>query len=281
MKVFLSWSGPETREFASFLRDWLEGVIQAVKPWMSEKDIAKGRHSMAELRAQLTGTRLGIVVLTSANQGSRWINFEAGAISNSVGETAVVPLLLDLGKTDVVGPLSQFQAVDATARAEVHQMLKDINDAQGEPLPERVLARAFDHGWPAFEEAVRRFREQAQVAAASVDAAAVPVRDERDVLAEILETVRALDRQGHATRALLSGLAAPLSSRPAAEDAPPLPEGAFAGPVAHRQPSAYDSAAARWERTRSEPTRRGWGPIRAARPEPTDEAPDPDRPDNG
>lgn len=220
MKVFISWSGPETREFAAFLRDWLQGVIQAVKPWMSEKDIAKGRHSMAELRAQLADTRLGIVVLTAANQGSQWVNFEAGAISNSVGEAAVIPLLLDLGKTDVVGPLSQFQAVDAVDRAEVHQMLEAINRAQREPLPERVLAHASEREWPGFEAEVRRFRSATRALAE-----VVPSRDDREVLAEILETVRALDRESHATRSLVVGLSTTLNRKPdpAEPPYPPLP----------------------------------------------------------
>lgn len=248
MKVFISWSGPETREFATFLRDWLQGVIQAVKPWMSEKDIAKGRHSMAELRAQLADTRLGIVVLTAANQGSQWVNFEAGAISNSVGEGSVIPLLLDLGKTDVVGPLSQFQAVDAADRTEVHQMLDAINRAQHEPLPERVLAHASEREWAGFEAEVRRFRS-----ATRAMAEVVPARDEREVLAEILETVRALDRENHATRSLVAGLAATLSQNqqkqlrveggyaPSDPLAPAAPQSAYPGYEAPQ--SAAQSAA--------------------------------------
>ncbi|MFE9749971.1 toll/interleukin-1 receptor domain-containing protein [Saccharothrix saharensis] len=182
MKVFLSWSGAETRQFAGFLHEWLQLVIQTVKPWMSDKDIAKGRLSMAELGAELEGTRFGIVVLTAANQASQWINFEAGAISRSVGQASVVPLLLDLKKTDVVGPLSQFQAVDATDRGDVAQLLAAINAQLPEPLPETRLTRFLDREWNAFRDEVAAFR------ASGPDTA--QVRTDRDILDEILESVR-------------------------------------------------------------------------------------------
>ena len=186
MKVFISWSGSETKQFASFLHEWLQLVIQSVKPWMSEKDIAKGRPSMVELGAELEDTAFGIVVLTAANQSSPWINFEAGAISKSVGQASVVPLLLDLGKTDVVGPLSQFQAVDATDREEVLHLLATINAQLPDPLSETRLARFLDREWPSLHDAVTAFR------------AAVPhtgeVRSDRDILNEVLLVVRELGR---------------------------------------------------------------------------------------
>lgn len=188
MKVFISWSRPETKQFALFLAEWLQLVIQSVKPWMSERDVAKGTRSMAELGKELEGAQFGIVVLTAANQDSAWINFEAGAISKSTDDSKVVPLLLDLRKAEVVGPLSQFQAVDASSREDVFQLVSALNAALPEPLPENRLRRFFDNEWSSFQAQIVEFRRAAPEEPAT--------RDERDVLDEILVLVRELRRDG-------------------------------------------------------------------------------------
>ena len=186
MKVFLSWSGDAEREFALFLREWLQLVIQAVKPWMSDKDIAKGSLSMTELGGALEGASFGVVVLSAANQHSPWINFEAGAISRSVGQAKVVPLLLDLAKTDVTGPVSQFQAVDAGQRSEVLALLEAVNADLPEPLSPQHLARFLEHEWDGFAARLAAFRATAPDHG--------PVRADRDVLNEILQHTRELRR---------------------------------------------------------------------------------------
>jgi hypothetical protein len=40
MKVFISWSGEQSKEIAEAFRNWLPGVLQAEKPYFSPDDIA-------------------------------------------------------------------------------------------------------------------------------------------------------------------------------------------------------------------------------------------------
>lgn len=190
MKVFISWAGAETKPFAAFLHEWLQLVIQSVKPWMSEIDVAKGSRSMAELGRELEGTDFGVVVLTAANQHSPWINFEAGAISKSVGESGVIPLLLDLKKSDVTGPLSQFQAVDAGLRVEVVQLVTALNAKMQDPLPESRLAYLVEREWERFSAEVGRFRDHSERSSLATSR-----RSDRDVLDEILLAVRDINKR--------------------------------------------------------------------------------------
>ena len=42
MKIFISWSGEKSRRIALMLREWFPNVLNAVEPFVSSEDIAKG-----------------------------------------------------------------------------------------------------------------------------------------------------------------------------------------------------------------------------------------------
>jgi hypothetical protein len=50
MKVFISWSGAQSKAAAHALKEWLPDVIQNLSPWMSDLDIAAGRRWSPERR---------------------------------------------------------------------------------------------------------------------------------------------------------------------------------------------------------------------------------------
>ena len=43
MKIFISWSGEQSREMAEALRDWIPDVLPEAEPWMSVADISPDR----------------------------------------------------------------------------------------------------------------------------------------------------------------------------------------------------------------------------------------------
>ena len=82
--VFISWSGERSKHVALGLRDWLPAILQTAKPWMSESDIDKGARGVEEIGKALSDIEIGIVCLTPENLDSRWILFEAGALSKTL-----------------------------------------------------------------------------------------------------------------------------------------------------------------------------------------------------
>ncbi|MBL4584093.1 MAG: toll/interleukin-1 receptor domain-containing protein [Pseudomonadales bacterium] len=79
MKVFISWSGEESRKLAAILNDWLPTAIQSVKPYFTPVDINKGALWSASISSELEHSEIGIICLTRTNLTAPWIMFEAGS----------------------------------------------------------------------------------------------------------------------------------------------------------------------------------------------------------
>ena len=108
MKIFISWSGDKSGKVATYLKSWIEQIIQAADPWISI-DIDKGKKWNHEIVSGLAESKIGIICLTRDNLNSPWILFEAGALSKT-SDSHVCTFLLDITPTDLTGPLSIFQA---------------------------------------------------------------------------------------------------------------------------------------------------------------------------
>jgi len=187
MKVFLSWSGPTSGALARALREWLPLVIQAVKPWMSERDIGPGERWGTEVAAELAETKFGIICLTPDNLTEPWILFESGALSKTVESTYVCPYLFRVPVAALQYPLAQFQAVLAD-EAGSWSIIQGINRALGDRrLPEETLKVTFDGWWPRLRTALDEIPQQTQ--------GAMPLRSEREMLEEILQLVRGFVRR--------------------------------------------------------------------------------------
>lgn len=188
MKVFLGWSGDRSKKTANALHEWLPNVIQAVDPFISS-GIPKGKRWGEALAGELETTKVGILCLTSDNLDSKWILYEAGALSNAK-DTQVCTFLLDVKPTDVKEPLATFQHT-MFQKDDIRKLLKTINDTveiSGErALSESRLDEAFETYWPKLEEPLNEI-----VAQQSKDSGnnSGDIRSDREILEEILEIVR-------------------------------------------------------------------------------------------
>jgi hypothetical protein len=192
MKVFISWSGEPSRSVAVALRDWLQSVIQSIEPYVSTEDIEKGASWFPEIAQQLNDTNFGIICLTKANAGSRWLNFEAGALFKSVGNVVsrVSPFLIDLRASELEGPLAHLQATESN-RDDVAKLLKSIDAHSGQSIgPDRV-DRAVTRWWSDLEQQLEAARELA---------ASQPRPEPRatdSMIEEVLELTRGIERRIH------------------------------------------------------------------------------------
>lgn len=185
MKVFISWSGTKSKNIGEIFRRWIPGVVQAVKPYFTPDDIAKGARWATDVAKELSDSKLGIFILTAENLTAPWIMFEAGAISKQIDTSRVCPLLFGLSPTDVKGPLEQFQC-SAFSKMEVHKLLKSINGALCEnALDSVIFDKVFDMWWPGLEADV------AAVLQSETDSSNLkPQRSETDMLEELVTLAR-------------------------------------------------------------------------------------------
>jgi hypothetical protein len=190
VRVFISWSGEPSKSIALALSGWLPEIVQHVKPWMSKLHIKGGTRWNAEVATALDASSFGIVCLTAANQHQPWLMFETGALAKRLQDEPgrVVPLYIDLGPTEVTGPLEAFQGhqLDADGMRSLVQELMALR----ENAPD--ISRVFKRMWPEFEAQVNEAKQQSP-------APKSPERTDREMLKELVERVRHLDRQSGTT----------------------------------------------------------------------------------
>lgn len=162
-------------------------VMNNVEPFVSSKDIYAGTRWQLEISAQLESTNFGIVCVTKENQRAPWLNFEAGALAKAVDASRVIPLAIDLKPSDIELPLGQFQAQSADA-AGVTEICRAINGSMQQALDPNLLVRAVTKWWPDLEA------DLASAAAKASTPTGSRSRSERELLEEVLNTVRDLAR---------------------------------------------------------------------------------------
>ncbi len=137
---FISWSGEPSKQLAQALRDWLPSTLQYVKPYFTPADIEKGTKWDNEISKELEASNVCIIALTRESLNSKWIMFEAGAISRSSDKARVCGILFDLEPTDIEGPLEKFQKTKFS-KEDMFKLLTDINSNAGEnALAPNILA---------------------------------------------------------------------------------------------------------------------------------------------
>lgn len=184
MKVFISWSGQRSRELANAIRDWLPLVLHYVTPFVSDKDISAGDRWAQKIADELEHSNFGIICITPENLSSEWILFESGALSKSMLDGKVIPLLFDVELSDLSGPLSQFQA-QKIEEVGVMEVVHAINAIAQNKAETKVVDRLIPALWPQLEDALSKIPDIAPTERHQ--------RPTNEILEEIVTDVRGIN----------------------------------------------------------------------------------------
>ena len=156
MKVFISWSGTKSQKVAMVLKEWLPSVIQSLEPYVSSEDIDKGARWSTDIATELENSSFGILCVTKDNLNAPWISFEAGALSKSLDKSFVTPFLFDIKRSEVNGPILQFQST-VFEREDIKKLVCTLNKAcEDNGIPESRLDSAFEVWYPRLEEELKK-----------------------------------------------------------------------------------------------------------------------------
>jgi hypothetical protein len=155
---------------------------------MSDIDIAAGVRWNQEISGELVASQFGIICITKENQDKPWIMFEAGALAKTLQDTFVCPYLIRMTKAELLqGPLTQFQTKLAN-KNETWDLVRTINTALKEDsVKEPQLKTLFEWAWPKLEKVIADLPSEPE--------ASTPERSIRDMVEDVLEVVRGLQRQ--------------------------------------------------------------------------------------
>lgn len=185
MKIFISWSGEDSKQIALQLKVWLKKLLQATEPWMSDEDIQPGTRWSERISLELRASDFGIICVTPQNRTSEWIHFEAGALSMAMKDTErkVVPLLIGFEERGDLqrSPLGLFNAV-RFVEEDMWKLVLTLNAELEDSLDGTYLRELFDYYWPKFVVEVEALRDAA-------GAPKPPKKSPAEMTEQILETV--------------------------------------------------------------------------------------------
>jgi hypothetical protein len=129
----------------------LPSVIQSIVPYVSSEDIDKGARWSTDIAKELEDSTFGILCVTKENVHAPWLTFEAGALSKTMEKAAVSPFLFDIKRSEVSGPILQFQST-ILEKEDIKKLIFSLNRACGtETLTDERLEKAFAVWYPTLE----------------------------------------------------------------------------------------------------------------------------------
>jgi hypothetical protein len=160
MDVLLGWSRERSRLMALELHRWLPQVLPAIKPWMSELDIDKGKDWSDALHGFLAEAKAVVVSITPENVRSPWLYYECGQIAARTETNLICPYLLEDEHSILAdGPLARTQQTKAQ-KEDTFRLMKSLNKSLGSrAIDEGTLGGSFEREWIGLSGTLDRIRQ--------------------------------------------------------------------------------------------------------------------------
>ncbi|MDP1664397.1 MAG: hypothetical protein Q8L79_04650 [Methylobacter sp.] len=131
----------------------------------------------------------GILCVTKENVHAPWLTFEAGALSKTMEKAAVSPFLFDIKRSEVSGPILQFQST-IFEKEDLKKLISSLNRACGtEMLSDERLEKAFSVWYPTLEEQLNSLLQNRPLVP-EVDKEDESIDSSSEILEEILDLTR-------------------------------------------------------------------------------------------
>lgn len=190
IRLFLSWSGKKSSRLASIFKTYVTDIFPDSDIYYSSDDIRGGEKWRSSIESGLNDRNFSIIFLTESNLQSKWIYFEAGALSKSMTVAKIQPFLYDLKVGSISEPLSSYQARELD-KDNILKTIYDINNLNRNPIDRSILDRNFKRLWPEME------KDLAEVSSISDDYDSdhpeitdAPMLNQDEQISEILRLVR-------------------------------------------------------------------------------------------
>lgn len=156
MKIFISWSGELSKQIGGELSKWIPEVVPHIDIFYSNSSLKLGQQWLNGLSSSLEDISFGICIITKNNLNSPWVHYEAGAIFHkNEKKCTLIPLLIDIHKNELSGPLSTFQAMNFTEE-EMRNLVKTINNGlESRKLPDTMIDVMFNLHWAELEKRIK------------------------------------------------------------------------------------------------------------------------------
>ena len=192
IKIFLSWSGDKSKKLANVFKTYVADILPKADFYFSPDDLKGGEKWRQSIEEGLNNNTYGIIFLTPSNLTSKWIYFEAGAISKSTKQAKILPFLYKIDVTELGQPFSDYQC-KSFSTDDILTTIHEINDCQSKvyQLPSETIKRNFNRLSNEIKteiEEINNISEVIEKSETQIEDASL--MDSEDKINEILQIIR-------------------------------------------------------------------------------------------